>query len=266
MWDGFKIDPGTAEIMRQNQIFVLNRGMNTRLVLPNNQSVYPLDNIPPMEIVTVELAYSARYKTIVDKTDSILKNIAIQLPEAAQSDHIDEVSGGDKPAGKGQRASLSLGLVRALQYMAQDYHAWRMFHMEDQVTRLTSEEFEDLANQKELAVAGTKLKTLHTNVRQADKAHLTEEGAPARLGAELVDRIVHTVGDGGLGWVYATLNTDPNHMPPSERPAMAYFAMADSHLHRAEVLVSRGSRPLGRTAEPSTIAALALKHRKDPLL
>ena len=119
MWDGSKIDPGTDEIMRQNQIFVLNRGMNN----------YPQDNIPPMEIVIVELDYSGPYKVVVDETDSILKNIAIQLPEAAQSDHTDEISGGDKPAGKGQSASLSLGLVRALQYMAQDYHAWRMLHV-----------------------------------------------------------------------------------------------------------------------------------------
>jgi hypothetical protein len=65
---------------------MLNRGMNTKLVLPNGQAVYPQDNIPPMEVVGVELAYNLRYKTVMDETD------AIQIPEAAESDHFDEVS------------------------------------------------------------------------------------------------------------------------------------------------------------------------------
>ena len=48
------------------------------------------------------------YKTLVvtDDTDSVLRNITVQLPEAAQSDHVDEMPGGDKPAGKGQNTSL----------------------------------------------------------------------------------------------------------------------------------------------------------------
>jgi hypothetical protein len=39
-----------------------------------------------MEVVGVELAYNLRYKTVMDETD------AIQIPEAAESDHFDEVS------------------------------------------------------------------------------------------------------------------------------------------------------------------------------
>lgn len=69
---------------------------------------------------------------------------------------------------------------------------------------------------------------MHDTVRQVAKAHLSSDGAPARLGAELVDRIVHHSSDGGLGWVYATLNQDPDHIPPTERPAMTFFGLADS--------------------------------------
>jgi hypothetical protein len=94
-----EINAYTAEILKHTQIMVLNRGMNTRLVIPNGQAVYPQDNIPPMEIVGVELAYSFRYKTVMDETDAILKNIAIQIPEAAGSDHFDEVSSGDGAPG-----------------------------------------------------------------------------------------------------------------------------------------------------------------------
>lgn len=63
------------------------------MTLPNGQNVYPQDNIPPMEVVSVERAYGTRYETDKDETDSILDNIAIVVPESAQTDHIDEVSG-----------------------------------------------------------------------------------------------------------------------------------------------------------------------------
>jgi hypothetical protein len=66
---------------------------------------------------------------------------------------------------------------------------------------------------------------------QAKKTHLTEKDTPAHLGAELVDKIVHTVGDGGLSWIYFTLNDDPNHIPLSERPAMVCFATAESPVY-----------------------------------
>lgn len=56
----------------------------------------------------MELALARGYKTVVtDDTDSVLRNITAQL-EAAQSDHVYEIPGGDKPAGKGQNTSLRL--------------------------------------------------------------------------------------------------------------------------------------------------------------
>lgn len=65
--------------------------------------------------------------------------------------------------------------------------------------------------------------TLQTNIRQAEKAHLREEGTPARLGAELVDRIVHNTDDSASAerLRHSTLMSSTVYMPPSERPAMA---------------------------------------------
>ena len=128
-----------------------------------------------------------------EETDAIiLDNIAIDIPDAAQVDHVDEISGAQGvDGGQNQTAALSLGLIRALQYAAQDYHSWRMLHEEDEITEMTSEEFNTMANQEKLVVVGMKLSTLHKNVRQAKKQHLSQEGEPARLGAQLVDKIVH---------------------------------------------------------------------------
>lgn len=112
-----------------------------------------------MEVVSVELAYGARYETVMNETDSILANISIVLPESAQSDHIDEVSGGDNAAASvGQNAALRMGLARAMQYMSVDYHHyWRILYKEDEVTNISSEEFEELADQQQLVMAGTYL-------------------------------------------------------------------------------------------------------------
>jgi hypothetical protein len=59
-----------------------------------------------------------------------------------------------------------------------------MLHVENMVTNMSLEEFEQATNEKTLAIAGVKLKTIYSNVRQAEKAHLTEDYTPARLGTE----------------------------------------------------------------------------------
>ncbi|KAK3311372.1 uncharacterized protein B0T15DRAFT_507940 [Chaetomium strumarium] len=221
--DGRSLSDRTNRILKQNQLIVLNRGMNTKVTLPNGQAVYPQDNIPPMRIISVELGYGHRANQVVEETDSILANISlgkVDVPEG--TDHIHEDS---RPTGAGENQALSLALVRALQYLAHDFHAWRMLYEEDDVTKMETSRLIEMAEEQRKA---SRSLSRAENVRKATKAHLTSKGKPARLGTELVQRIVHDCSDGGLSWVYATLNRDPDHMPPSERPAMTHFAMADS--------------------------------------
>jgi hypothetical protein len=168
-----------------------------------------------MEITTVELAYKRRFKSVIDDTDSILANIATTLPEIAQVDHVDELSAGDATSKSNQTAALSLGLVRALQFLAQRYHSWRMLHEEDEVTKMSPEEYNEMAMQKNLAIAGSSIRTLDSNARQAVKAHLNKDKGPARLGPELIDKIIHDTSDIGLSWVFATLTQDLDILPPS---------------------------------------------------
>ncbi|KAK3945308.1 hypothetical protein QBC46DRAFT_433617 [Diplogelasinospora grovesii] len=73
--DGRELDEETPVILKHTRIFVLNRGMNTKLTLPDGQHVYPQENIPPMHITTVQLAYGTRYNVVQQETDAILANI-----------------------------------------------------------------------------------------------------------------------------------------------------------------------------------------------
>lgn len=174
-----------------------------------------------METVSVELTYSTRYKTVVNETDAIFDDISLH---SADSDHIDELTiRGDQGHGKpAENAALGMGLIRGLQYLAQDYHAWRMLHEEDQITDTPAEEFEHITTQQKLAVSGTKLKTLHTTARQAKKAHLSagkvldsEDKAPVQLGAQLVGKILPRI---GRRWPFVALRK----AEPRPRPHAAY--------------------------------------------
>ncbi|KAK4239269.1 hypothetical protein C8A03DRAFT_32681 [Achaetomium macrosporum] len=73
---------------------------------------------------------------VADETDAILANITIRgNPES--SEHVHEGAPGEGD----QNQAPSLALVRALQYLAQDRHAWRMLHEEDEIVKMQPNEF-----------------------------------------------------------------------------------------------------------------------------
>ncbi|KAK3358658.1 hypothetical protein B0T25DRAFT_563735 [Lasiosphaeria hispida] len=116
------LDATTTEILQQHQQFTVNRGMNTPVILPNGQVIFPIDNIPAMQIMSVELAHGTLYKTLIDKTNAILANIATKSTSLPQIDFVTEEGLGKKnKEGKPKTRALSLGLIHGLHITATWY-------------------------------------------------------------------------------------------------------------------------------------------------
>jgi hypothetical protein len=229
----------SSDILQSNGGFIINRGMQTPLTLPNGQITYPQQNIPPMSISYVQLAYEKRFGEVCNETNTLLSNVA-QEEEIPEADTLDELV---QPTGAGRHSNaLSLSLVRGMQFNAQDRNAYRLMHRRDVTTLMADADFERNEQIGKLVtstirptskVAGsrrTARKSKQVGPRQQAKA-LAENASQADiLGVKLVDRLVNTTSDGGLGYMYAMLNEDDSHATPSERYAMLHFALSNSPL------------------------------------
>jgi hypothetical protein len=209
---GLVITQKTTDILQANQMITLNRGMNTPTILPNGQQVFPQDNIPPMGIVYVTLEYLEDSAYVSEVTTNILSNIV------SKSDGIPEVDAVDEATKSEEDVSLSLGLIRGLQFLAQDKHSWDILNTEDKVTRMSAAEFAALDSASP-ALTGTP--------RQAAKQSLAGSRG-TKLGSDLVSRLVQECSDGGIAYSFALLNTDRDIIPPSERAAAVFWACARS--------------------------------------
>lgn len=211
--------------MRESQIFVINRGMSTKVELPDGSIFYPASDIPPMNMVGVELSHDGRYEEIALSTDNLLANIATKLSDSVgdTADAVDEVIAEQADNEEDQVAAVGLARIRKLQFLAQDVHAFDMLEVEDDTTEMTAEEFAEVANQQKLA--GTLASRLHSKQAAPDQDPLADDSnLPAKLGSELVNRIIQETSDGGLSWIYATLNEVYSHFTPTDRASMVFFA------------------------------------------
>ena len=72
------IDLNAKDILKVNNIFIINRGMNTLITLLNNLKYYPQDGLSFLEINLTLIRYSKDYNAIYDNTDKILSNVTLR--------------------------------------------------------------------------------------------------------------------------------------------------------------------------------------------
>ncbi|KAI6466191.1 hypothetical protein MCOR17_004880 [Pyricularia oryzae] len=253
-------DAKSSLIFQNTGIFTVRRGMDSGLTLPNRTVTYPREKIPPHSIITEELQFGHRFGDVMENTEAILKNISTPFV-GEDTDNIGPAPSGDDSDGNGAdsgreaSASLDMGLIRLLQFLAIDYLSWSMIHAEDDTRDADSAELGKL-----LALKGVNFEAKHRQVRQSIKKSLS--GGEARLGSVTVDALIQYSGDGPLSWVYSKTCTDPRTLPPSGRAEMIHFMLSESPLIARVVEIcmeekKRGQRVLVMTPNPWIQALIA---------
>jgi len=226
--DQKKIDAKSKNILQATKVFVLNRGMNTRLTLPNGQVVFPQGDMPPSRLHHVLLGYCARGEEIKGITDSMLKNISTILPDDPQ-DNLDEVNmGSARNSKENKKAALNHTHLRGMTYAAVDYHSFEMMFVEDEVTEMSASDFDKAVEKEGILKPG-----FHVSGRAEARERLkTKKGEETKLGATLTDRLRVNASDGGLAWQYSMVHANRRDLfPPSDRVAMVWFWAAESPFH-----------------------------------
>jgi hypothetical protein len=224
-----EMDSRTLDILKANQMFIVNRGMNTPVMLPNGQLVFPQNDIPPQEIWAALLGFGKDASKVAQETDDLLKNYSKSFPKTVEGEEgnpvrVDEDTD-DMPddalrAGKilGKTKALNWAIIRALVHGAFDRHAWELLGVEDIFDRL---------NDEELTFIDEHLRQeMQTGARIRMKTRL--EGTKTNLGTEHVQSIINNSSDGGISWTFAELNKQDDHIPPNDRASGVFYTTAKS--------------------------------------
>lgn len=227
------IDELAEKVLQQSGFYIINRGMNTSVTLPNGTVYYPRDGIPPMTIYTVIVGYGKLlFDAVLNNTDEILRNVTLGEIEQVADDQVDMNL--DKGKKLEKNNALDMALIRAATIEAQSKQAHEMMLHPDAVTQCTDAAIEE-GTTKSLAALQEKLQAVQEqlgakiNPRQQMKQDLDGKGS-VKLGVDFVQSLVENSVDGGISYTYSTLNTDYTHIPPADRLTMLYFTLAKCSL------------------------------------
>lgn len=192
------------------KMFLLNRGMNTKVTLPNGTTFFPQASIPAMSTTTVELQYGPELGGRIERyTNKLLEAIGRNSKHAS-----DLEDGGSDESEDGNKAIIATTMVRVGQHFAIDEHAGRLMLLRDPV---------NLAKPKNLeqhwAECESKLDRIVAGEKDED---------PTRLSSSMMQAMKECGVDHGLGWNYQSLNDNPDHLPPVDRADMFYYSIAAS--------------------------------------
>lgn len=211
--DSDKLTEGTddtAVVLDAFKMCLLNRGMNTKVTLPNGTTFFPQASIPAMSTTTVELQYGGEVGSRIDLyTDKLLHAIGQNAKHAS-----DLEGGGGDESEDGNKAIIATTMVRVGQHFAIDEHAGRLMLLNDPINlakpKSIEEHWEECEGKLDLLVTGD------------------NNQEPTRLSSTMMQTMKDCGVDHGLGWNYQSLNDNPDHLPPVDRGDMFHYSIAAS--------------------------------------